>query len=412
MGIKSRLAILNFLEFFSWGSWLLSAGAYMVETLGFTGLQVGAVYATLGMASTFMPPILGMVADKLVNAEKVFGICHLLLSGLFWLLAEASGFTNFYLVMLLVSVCYMPTLALNNSISYFNLEKHGLDPIRSFPPIRVWGTIGFILAAWSVDVLGYKVSAYQFYLGAAASLLLGLYSITLPKVPIDKGEYKSWVQRFGLDAFQLLKERNMAIFFVFSMLLGVALQVTNIWGVPFLNDFELGYKDSFAVEHSVFLVSLSQLSEILFILAIPFFLKRYGIKKVVMISMFAWILRFGLFALGNPEGIGLVMLILSMLVYGMAFDFYFVSGSLYINKETDPKMRSSAQGLFMMMVNGIGATLGAYTSGFVVDYFSDTGSKNWSFIWSVFAVYAMIIGIAFAVLFKYRHKKEEFNEID
>lgn len=413
MDIKKRLAILNFLEFFSWGSWLLSAGAYMVETLNFTGLQVGSVYATLGIASIFMPPLLGMVADKFINAEKVFGICHLMLAGLFLTLGEITSYASFYTVMLLISICYMPTLALNNSISYFNLENKGLDAVKTFPPIRVWGTIGFILAAWSVDALGFKISSSQFYIGAVASLILGLYAFTLPKVPVDRGESKTIVQRFGLDAFKLFKNRNLAVFFIFSMLLGIALQVTNIWGVPFLNDFELNYKDSFAVKHSVFLISLSQLSEVLFILAIPFFLKRYGIKKVVLMSMFAWMLRFALFAVGYPEGMGLVFLILSMLVYGMAFDFYFVSGSLYINRETSPKIRSSAQGLFMMMVNGIGFMGGAYASGIIVDFYSIDGIKDWPMIWFVFAIYAMVIGIAFAIFFSYKHKNEtEYNSIN
>ncbi|MFS4467765.1 nucleoside permease [Maribacter sp. 2210JD10-5] len=410
MDIKKRLAILNFLEFFSWGSWLLSAGAYMVETLNFTGLQVGSVYATLGIASIFMPPLLGMVADKFLNAEKVFGICHLLLALLFLTLGQITDYAAFYVLMLLVSICYMPTLALNNSISYFNLENKGFDAVKTFPPIRVWGTVGFILAAWSVDALGFKVSSSQFYVGAVASFVLGLYAFTLPKVPVDNTEAKTIVQRFGLDAFKLFRNRNLAVFFIFSMLLGIALQVTNIWGVPFLNDFEIDYSDSFAVKHSVFLISLSQLSEVLFILAIPFFLKRYGIKKVVLMSMFAWMLRFALFAVGYPEGIGLVFLILSMLVYGMAFDFYFVSGSLYINRETSPKIRSSAQGLFMMMVNGIGFMLGAYASGIIVDFYTTEGMKDWPMIWFVFAIYAMVIGAAFAIFFRYKHKKDvEFN---
>ncbi|MFC5046978.1 nucleoside permease [Aquimarina hainanensis] len=408
MHIKTRLTILNFLEFFSWGAWLLSAGAYMSTTLGFTGVQIGSVYATLGIASIFMPPVIGIIADRWIPAEKLFGISHLLLAGLFVVLTSMTSFNSFYMVTFLVALVYMPTLALSNSISYYNLEKEGLDSVVTFPPIRVWGTVGFIIAAWLVDVLGLKVSHEQFYLAAAASVLLGGYSFSLPLIPIVKNTSRTLFQRFGLDAFVLFKNKNLAIFLVFSVLLGAALQITNIWGVPFLNDFSISYKDSFVVKHAVFLMSLSQVSEVLFILAIPFFLKRFGIKIVVLISMFAWVFRFGFFGVGSPEGMGLLFLITSMIIYGMAFDFYVISGSLYVDKMSDAKVRSSAQGLFMMMVNGFGAVLGAYISGFVVDYYTaNNGIKDWASIWFICAVYALIIGVLFALVFRYKHTGEE-----
>ncbi|WP_103068775.1 nucleoside permease [Aquimarina sediminis] len=406
MNIKKRLTILNFLEFFSWGAWLLSAGAYMVMTLGFSGVQVGAVYATLGLASIFMPPIMGIIADRWLNAEKLLAISHLFLVGLFILLTRVTDFDSFYILMFITSMIYMPTLALNNAISYHNLESRGYDSFKSFPPIRVWGTIGFVIAAWIIDLAGYKVGKEQFYIAAFSSLILGIYAFTLPTMPIVKNNDKTMYQRYGLDAFVLLKNKNLAVFFLFSVLLGAALQITNIWGVPFLNDFELDFKDSFVVKHSVFLMSLSQISEVVFILAIPYFLKNFGIKRVVLISMFAWVFRFGFFGIGSPEGIGLLFLVLSMIIYGMAFDFYFISGSLFVDKTANSKIRSSAQGLFMMMVNGFGAVLGAYASGFVVDFYTINGVRDWSTIWYVFAIYALVTGITFMWTFKYKHTKE------
>ena len=412
MSVKLRLIILNFIEFFAWGAWLLSAGAYMYVTLKFTGLQIGAVYGTLGIASLFMPAIMGIIADKWLNAERVFGLSHIILGILLFWITTVTDFSTFYLIVFLISMFYMPTIALNNSISYAILEKNGFDIIKVFPPIRVWGTVGFILAAWLVDIMSWKIGKEQFLVSAVASIILGIYAFTLPATPPEKlVENKSLSQRLGLDAFSLFKERKMAVFFIFSVLLGAALQVTNIWGVPFLEDFSVDYKDYFAVEHSLFLMTLSQISETLFILTIPFFLKKFGIKKVMLMSMVAWILRFAFFGIGNP-GEGLTFLILSMIIYGMAFDFFNISGSLFVEKESKPSMRSSAQGLFMLMTNGLGAIIGAYASGFIVDFYTqDSGAKDWQTIWFIFAAYSLIVTIAFAVLFKYKHNPEDIKEI-
>jgi len=410
MNIKFRLTVLNFLEFFAWGAWLLSAGAYMYITLKFTGLQIGAVYGTLGLASLFMPAVMGIIADKYLNAEHVFGLSHLILGALLFWISGVNDFDTFYMIVFLISMFYMPTIALDNSISYAILEKNGFDIVKVFPPIRVWGTVGFILAAWIVDMLGWKVGKEQFLVSAIASIALGIYSFTLPAVkPSNSNEKKSFSQRLGLDAFSLFKDKKMAIFFIFSMLLGAALQITNIWGVPFLEDFKANYAGYFAVKHSLFLMTLSQISETLFILTITFFLKRFGIKKVMMMSMLAWVLRFGFFGIGNPAG-GFIFLILSMIIYGMAFDFFNISGSLFVEKESKPSMRSSAQGLFMLMTNGLGAVLGAYASGLIIDVFTKNGSKDWSTIWFIFAAYALIITIIFAILFKYKHNPNVIKE--
>ncbi len=411
MNTKIRLIILNFLQFFVWGSWLISLGGYMIKTLGFTGIQVGSVYATMGIASIFMPAILGIIADRWVNAERVMGAAHLIGAVLLFFASSITDFSFFYLVILLYSMSYMPTIALDNTVSYSILEQKKMDIVKTFPPIRVWGTIGFITAMWVVDLIGLSLENTQLLIAAGASAILGVYTLSLPACPPEnKTQGSGWFSALGLDAFVLFKQKKMLIFFVFSMLLGAALQITNLFGEPYLHDFDTLYPDSFAVKHPGVLMSLSQMSETLFILTIPFFLRRFGIKKVMLLSMFAWVLRFSLFGVGNPDT-GFAFLILSMIVYGMAFDFFNISGSLFVELEAEPKIRASAQGLFIIMTNGLGATLGGFGSGFIVDYFTNNGVKEWETIWFTFAAYALIIAISFLFIFKYKHEPEKMGEI-
>ncbi len=410
MGIKQRLILMNFFQFFVWGAWLISLGGYMINTLKFTGGQVGSIYATMGIASLFMPALLGIVADRWINAERVLGICHL--AGaimLFW----ASTVTDpalLYWIMLLNAMAYMPTIALSNTVSYNVLEQKGFIVVKEFPPIRVWGTIGFICAMWVIDLSGWTMSSFQLIFSSAISLVLGLYAFTMPKCPpVINTAKRNWIETMGLEAFILFKRRRMAIFFVFAMFLGAALQITNTFGGSFLSDFKDQYAGYFAVEHPILLMSVSQISETLFILTIPFFLFRFGIKKVMLMSIFAWVFRFGLFAVGNP-GNGLILLILSMIIYGMAFDFFNISGSLFVEKEAEVKIRASAQGLFMIMTNGFGAFLGGVLSGWVVDFFTVDGVKNWTNIWFTFAAYTLLLGIIFPIVFKYKHDPEALKE--
>ncbi|HIP32886.1 MAG TPA: MFS transporter [Crocinitomicaceae bacterium] len=411
MGTKLKLKILNFLQFFTWGAWLLSAGSYMYVTLGFSGLQIGAAYGTMGFASLFMPAILGIVADKWMNAERVLGVSHLILGGCLIALANVTDFASFYPIIFLVSMFYMPTIALDNAVSYAVLEKEKFDIVKVFPPIRVWGTVGFILAVWFVDLSDWGVTPNQFYVSAVASIILGIYAFTLPAVPPSKSsEKKTLAQQFGLDAFVLFKKKKMAIFFVFSMLLGCVLQISNMWGDGFLRDFAPKFDEYFAVEHSLMFISLSMISETLFILAIPYFLKRFGIKKVMLMSMVAWVLRFALFGIGDP-GAGFIFLTLSMIIYGMAFDFFNISGSLFVEKESDSSIRSSAQGLFMLMTNGLGAIIGSIGSGYIVDLYTTEGTKDWESIWLIFAGYALVVTILFALIFKYKHDQNEELEM-
>jgi len=405
MTIKVRLIIMNFLEFFVWGAWLISLGGYFIVKLKFSGTQVGSIYATMGVASLFMPALLGIIADRWLNAERLLGICHIACAVLLLFASRITQYDDMYFVMLLYSMMYMPTIALNNSVSYKILQQEGINIVKFFPSIRVWGTVGFVLAMWIIDLGKWAISPSQFYLSALASLMLGVYAFTMPACPpIRSGNSNSLLSNLGLDAFVLFKRTRMLVFFIFAMLLGAALQITNTFGEAFIHDFGKTYPDSFAVNHPSFLMSLSQISETLFILTIPFFLQRFGIKKVMLISIFAWVLRFGFFGLGNP-GSGLILLILSMIIYGMAFDFFNISGSLFVEREADKSMVASAQGLFMLMTNGVGAFLGGMLSGWVVDYFTVEGTRNWSNIWFTFAGYALILGLVFPFLFKYKHDR-------
>lgn len=416
MNIKFRLTAMLFLQFFVWGAWLISLGGYMGGTLHFEGGQIGAIFATMGIASLIMPGLTGIIADKWINAERLYGILHLIGAAALLYASTATTYQQMYWAMLLNMLAYMPTLSLANTVSYNALDKYGMDLVKDFPPIRVWGTVGFICAMWAVDLTGFKANATQLYVAALSAAVLGLYAFSLPACPPARSEGKTMLSAFGLDALVLFKRKQMAIFFLFSMLLGASLQITNTYGDLFLSSFATipEYADSFGVKHSVILLSISQMSETLFILAIPFFLKHFGIKRVMLISMFAWVFRFGLFGLGNP-GSGLWMLILSMIVYGMAFDFFNVSGSLYTEMEASSNIRASAQGLFFMMTNGLGAIIGGYASGAVVDAFSVYAaggglvSREWTPIWFLFAGYALVIGVLFGIVFRYKHQPEKLK---
>lgn len=456
MGIKIRLIIMSFLQFFVWGAWLITIANFWFGTKQWDGTQFGLVFSTMGIASLFMPTLSGIIADRWVNAEKLYGVLHILYAAVLFYLPQVTTPDNFIYVMLLAMCCYMPTIALSNSISYNALKLNNCDVVKDFPPIRVFGTIGFIVAMWITNLTDNKASANQFYIAGFAAIALGLYSFSLPKCKPQNliKENASFMELMGLESFKLFANYKMALFFVFSMFLGAALQLTNAYGDVFLDEFKHfpKYADSFVVEYSTIIMSISQISETLFILAIPFFLKRFGIKQVMLISMLAWVLRFGLFAFGDPVN-GLWMIILSCVVYGMAFDFFNISGSLFVETNTDAKNRSSAQGLFMMMTNGIGAVLGSFTSGWAIDQFftksfksttdlagfleteannskmlsfienqgkkittdgffdSEILMKDWHSIWLAFAIYSLLIAIAFALLFKHEHDPKAIEKI-
>ncbi|MCC2590143.1 MFS transporter [Chryseobacterium sp. MFBS3-17] len=442
MNLKFRLIILNFLQFAVWGAYLTSMGNYL-SSIGL-GPKIGLFYAMQGIVSIFMPAILGIIADRWVPAQRLLGLCHAL-AGVFIISAGYYGMTagtsvdfgTLFSLYTLSVAFYMPTIALSNSVAYGVLVNNGYDTIRHFPPIRTMGTVGFICAMLFVNFAGmpdgqlsfnfaaqngfpsFQNSYSQFFVSGILGLLLFLYSFTLPNVPVNKSEEKQTLSdALGLKAFSLFKDKKMAIFFVFSMFLGVSLQITNGYANPFITSFKEipEYAATWGANNANALISLSQVSETLCILLIPFFLKKFGIKQVMLMAMFAWFLRFALFGAGNP-GTGVWMFVLSMIVYGIAFDFFNVSGSLFVDKETDKSIRSSAQGVFMMMTNGFGATIGMLAAGAVVNHYvysqTDPAAQleGWTTSWYIFAGYALVITILFAIVFKYKHRPADVAEI-
>lgn len=423
MNVKYRLIIMNFLQFAVWGAYLTSMGSYLVSVN--QASNIGMFYAIQGIVSMFMPALIGIAADRWVPAQRLYSFCHFI-AGIFMLATGYYGYTagsavEFFPLFSLYTFSvafYMPTLALSNSVAYSILEGAGLDTIKAFPPIRIFGTIGFICAMLLVDVTGYQFTQQQFIVSGILGALLAIYAITsLPHIAIMNkgGEKKSLVESLGLDAFKLFKEKKMALFFIFSMLLGVSLQITNGFANPFITSFKASpeFADSFGANHANALISLSQISETLCILLIPFFLRKFGIKKVMLIAMIGWVLRFGFFGLGDP-GPKVWMFILSMIVYGVAFDFFNISGSLFVDRETSHEIRSSAQGMFMLMTNGVGATIGTLAAQAVVSHYTYAieyeGSfytvGDWSTVWYIFAGYALVVAILFAMIFKYKHNPE------
>ena len=412
--LKSRLTAMNFLEFAVWGAYLTSLGTYLAS-IGMVP-YIKYFYMVQGIVSIFMPGLIGVVADRWMPAQRLLGLCHLL-AGLFMGAASIYAmqvgtptdpdamFSTLFALYTLSVAFYMPTLALSNSVAFNALQQANLDTIKAFPPIRVFGTVGFIVTMLIVNFTGYQTRPEQLLVSAALSLVLALYAPTLPSCPIaPKGEKKSLAEALGLKALSLLRTRRMATFFIFSMLLGVSLQITNGYAGPFITKFGdiPEYANTFGAQNANALISLSQTSEALCILLIPFFLKRFGIKKVMMISMLAWVFRFGLFGTGDP-GAGVWMFILSMIVYGVAFDFFNVSGALFVDQNTDRDIRSSAQGLFMLMTNGLGASIGTYVAGLVVDHYTlgvTDVMAGWRTCWFIFAAYALVVFVLFTLLFR------------
>ena len=444
MNIKIRLIILSFLQFAVWGAYLTSMGNYL-GSIGL-GQQIGLFYAMQGFVSILMPAIMGIIADRWIPAQKLLGISHLIaaiflgVAGYYGMQhSDSTDFTTLFSLYSLSVMFYMPTIALSNSVAYSALINNNFDTIKTFPPIRTFGTIGFIVAMLFVNFAGFENGSFtlnfsnsqgfvsfqntyaQFFVSAFLGIVLFAYSFTLPHCPTNKSNEKQTLSdALGLKAFALFKDKKMAIFFVFSMLLGISLQITNGYANPFITSFKdiPQYADSWGANNANALISLSQVSETLCILLIPFCLKRFGIKKVMLMAMFSWFLRFGLFAVGDP-GSGVWMFILSMIVYGVAFDFFNVSGSLFVDQETDANIRSSAQGVFMMMTNGFGSTIGMLVAGEIVNYyqiFSDidpvTKMNGWYSAWAIFAYYALAVAIMFMIVFKYKHTPEKLENIN
>ena len=432
MNLKFRLSLMNFLEFAVWGAYLTCMGNY----LGVAGLgdKISWFYAIQGIVSIFMPTLMGIVADKYIQPQRLLGLCHLAAGGFMlgcWWLGMQAGFgqelhdKSLFIALYTISVAFfMPTIALANTTAFTILKNNGGDTVKDFPPIRVLGTVGFIVTMWFVNCAVWQDGSFsmtladndfkfqytymQFFVSGILSIALCFYCFTLPECKIEKKQQKvSLVESLGLNAFKLFKSRQMALFFIFSALLGMCLQVTNGYAGPFITSFkgsaDAAVASSFAANNATLLTSISQISEALCILMIPFFLKRYGIKVVMLMSMFAWVFRFGFFGVGNPAMPGVIMFILSCIVYGVAFDFFNVSGGIFVDQECEPSIKASAQGLFMMMTNGIGATVGTLAAGEIVNHYCywENGylQGEWTTCWFIFATFALAVGVSFALVF-------------
>ncbi|ORX73492.1 Nucleoside:H+ symporter [Anaeromyces robustus] len=395
------------------------------------GNSIGQFFAVQGIVSLFMPTLIGIIADRWVPTQRLLSLCQLL-AAIFMGLAGYMGmkygdnvkFIHIFPFYTLSVAFFMPSMSLGISISYFCLTESGLDPVKNFPPIRVFGTIGFIISMWIVNFTGAKNNYIQLFISAGWGIILANYALTLPNCKVEKKEGEenkktSIIDSFGLRAFTLFKKRNMCIFFIFSFFLGMCLQISNGFATTFLDEFRKSpsYANSFAVKNSVFLSSISQISETLCMFLIPFFLKRFGIKNVLIMAFATWSIRFVLLGLGNPTGFGLVLFILSMIVYGIAFDFYNISGSLYVEESTNDEIRSSAQGVYMMMTSGFGSTIGSHCAQAVINVCTNNKENNfdeymhgWSLSWYIFGGFILVIGILFTMLFKYKHNQEQSEQ--
>ena len=411
--IKTRLTLLSFFQFFVWGAWLTTIGTYCTEGQGWSFPQFGAIFSTLALSSILMPSLIGIIADKWMRAERLYGVLHLFYGVFMLLIPQIDYFQSAYpalrnfaayeILYWLVfggMLAYRPTISLTNSVSYRILKMNNLNVPTDFPKIRVWGTIGFIAAMWLTNLSGSKANENQFYIAGIGALLLGIYAFTLPACqPQGKtNDKKSLASQLGLDAFKLFAEYRMALFFIFSILLGAALQLSNMYGDAYLSSFPKG---SLVEKYSTIIYSISQVSETIFILTIPFFLKRFGIKNVMLFALLAWVLRYGFFAYGSAD-FGVFLIVMSCIVYGMAFDFFLISGSMFVEAHTDSSIRSSAQGLFIMMTNGIGAYIGTVASSALIGafYILPDGQTDWHGAWMLFAGYSLVVAILFVLLFK------------
>lgn len=412
--IRFKLIVMNFLEFGVWGAYLTSMGSYLAR-IGL-GDKIWLFFAMQGIVSIFMPAIVGIIADKFIEARKMFSLCHgigglfILAAGMYCMKSGAPQFGPLFALYSISIAFFMPTIGLSYSVAYKVLEQAGMDTVSSFPPIRVFGTVGFICSMLFTnfmkngDGIQFQNSFEQFLSCGTLELILCIYAITLPRCErqVAAEGPQTFAEATGLKAFKLFKRKEMAIFFIFSMLLGASLQITNGYANTFISSFKDNplFANSWGANNANALISLSQLSETLCILLIPWAMKKFKIKGVMLIAMFAWVLRFGLFGLGNP-GNGVWMLILSCIVYGVAFDFFNISGSLFVNANTGKDIQSSAQGLFMLMTNGLGASIGTWAAGLIVNScVYNAAEPSWTKAWLIFASYSLTVAILFIFLFK------------
>jgi nucleoside transporter len=388
--VRTKLSIMMFLQYFIWGAWYVAMGAYLNETLKFDGQQIGLAYGATALAAMISPFFVGMIADRFFATERILAALHLVGAALLFYVSTLTEFPVFYPVLILYTLCYMPTLALTNSLSFQQMS----DPGREFPGVRVLGTIGWIIAGYVIDGLGYTTTGGMFRVAAAASIALGLFSLVLPHTPpARKGDAITARDVLGLDALRLMKERSFAIFVIGSFLICIPLQFYYAFAAAFLS--EIG------VTNVPTKLTLGQISEIFFMLIMPWFFVRLGVKWMLIVGMFAWAVRYLLFAWGDNSSL-VWMLYVGILLHGICYDFFFVTGQIYVDKRAPPGLRSAAQGFIAFVTLGVGMFVGSYLSGWVVDYYRVEGAvpHDWRSIWIVPAVGAAIVLGLFALFFR------------
>ena len=396
--IGIRLSLMMFLQFFIWGSWFVTLGAYLASNLNATGVQSSMVFSTQSWGALVAPFFVGLIADRYFNAERVLGILHIAGAALMYTLYSADSFSNFYPLVLGYMLCYMPTLALVNSIAFRQLS----DTAAQFSKIRVWGTVGWIAAGLAISYI-FAWDTQQavrdgllkntFLLAAGGSLLLGLFSFTLPSTPpkIESGTHRTIGQILGAEAFSVLKDRDFAVFFIMSILISIPLAFYYQYASPFL--IEIG------VSNPTGKMTLGQMSEVGFMLLLPLILVRFGVKFTLLIGMLAWAVRYALFAYGNADDL-VSLLVLGIVLHGVCYDFFFVAGQIYTDSKAGERYRSSLQGLITLANYGLGMLIGFSVAGLIADLYAGDSIARWQTIWLFPAGFALVVSVVFAFGFK------------